>query len=96
MDELHKKKTTTVTKSLEKIAVMLGLPTILKSNGGPGFKSKPFTDFTDKYGIYHILTSAYHPASNGQAKRAIQEAEKMMEKCQSFNQYHKAFMFNNT
>ena len=48
IDELSNQKTQTVTKSLEKFALMFGLPTILKSDGGPCFKSKPFKDFTDK------------------------------------------------
>ena len=79
IDELKNQKTVTVTKSLD---------------AGPCFKSKPFLDFTDKYKITHVLTSAYNPTSNGQAERAIQEAKKMMEKLGNFNPYHIAFALN--
>ena len=96
IDEIRNKKTATVTRSLENFALMLGLPTLLKSNGGPCSKSKPFQEFTNKYGIEHVMTSTYHHQSNGQAERAIQEAEKMMEKMDKYHLYHVAFMFNKT
>ena len=38
VEELKNKKTETVTKALEKFALTLGLPTVLKSDGGPCFK----------------------------------------------------------
>ena len=44
INEIRNKKTSTVTRSLEKFALMLGLPTLLKSDGGPCFKSKPFQE----------------------------------------------------
>ena len=88
IEELINKKTETVTKALEKFAQMLGLPTILKSDGGPCFKSKPFSHFVDKYQIQHVMTSPYHHQSNGQAEHGIQEAKKMMDKLQKFNPFH--------
>ena len=92
--ELRNKKTETVTKALEKFALMLGLPTVLKSDGGPCFKWKPFAHFVDKYAIHHVMTSPYHHQSKGQAERGIQEAKKMMEKLQHFNPYHIAHTLN--
>ena len=38
IEEIKNKKTATVTKCLEKFALMLGLPTLLKSDGGPVLK----------------------------------------------------------
>ena len=35
IDKLKNKNTETVTKALEKFALMLSLPMVLKSNGGP-------------------------------------------------------------
>ena len=96
IEELENKKTDTVTKALEKFALMIGLPTVLKSNFGPCFKSKPFSNFMEKYNIHHITTSPYHHQSNGQAERGIQEANKMMEKLQQFNPYHIAHTLNKT
>ena len=96
IEEIRNKKTATVTRSLEKFALMLGLLTLLKSDRGPCFKSKPFQEFTSKYGIEHMMTSASHHQSNGQAERAIQEAKKMMEKMGKYHPYHVAFMLNKT
>ena len=96
IDEIKNKKMGTFTRSLETFALLLGLPTMLKSDGGPCFKSRPFDEFTEKYGIHHVLMSAYHPASNGRAERAIQEAKKMMEKMTNYDPYHVAFMLNKT
>ena len=76
IEELKNKKTETVTKALEKFALMLGLPTVLKSDGGPCFKSKPFSHFVEKYAIHHVMTLPYHHQSNGQAERGIQEAKR--------------------
>ena len=67
---------------------------VLKSDGGPCFKSKPFSHFIDKNQISHKMTSPYHHESNGQAERGIQEAKKMMERLQQFNPYHIAHTLN--
>ena len=66
------------------------------SDGGPCFKSRPFQEFVEKYGIHHVMSSPYHHQSNGQAERAIQEAKKMMEKLGKFHPYHVAFTLNKT
>ena len=91
---MRNEKTNTVTKALEKFALMLGPPIVLKSDSGPCFKSKPFSDFVEKYAIQHILTSPYHHQSNGQAERGIQEEKKIMEKLQQLNPYHIAHTLN--
>ena len=96
IEQIRNKKTPTVTKALEKFALLLGLPTLLKSDGGPCFKSRPFQEFVEKYGIHHVMSSPYHHQSNGQAERAIQEAKKMMEKLGKFHPYHVAFTLNKT
>ena len=79
---------------LHHYCLMLGLPTILKSDVGPCFKSKPFAHFVEKYNIQHIPNSPYHHQSYGQAEKGIQEAKKMMKKLQQFNPYHIAHTLN--
>ena len=48
-----------------------GFPTTLVSDNGPQFTSKKFADKMVKWGIKHILTPPYHPASNGLAERGV-------------------------
>ena len=48
-----------------------GFPSTLVSDNGPQFTSKDFTDKMEKWGVKHILTPPYHPASNGLAEKAV-------------------------
>ena len=49
-----------------------GVPTTLVSDNGPQFSSVEFKDKMNKWGIKHIFSPPYHPASNGAAERAVQ------------------------
>ena len=67
---------TTTTKTL---AVLYGwfcsesgVPTTLVSDNGPQFTSNEFKNKMLHWGIKHVLSPPYHPASNGAAERAVQ------------------------
>ena len=57
-----------------------GLPETIVTDNGTGFVSKEFEDFLKKNAIRHIKTAPYHPASNGQAERAVRTFKRGLEK----------------
>ncbi|XP_046742529.1 uncharacterized protein K02A2.6-like [Diprion similis] len=53
-----------------------GLPVKLVTDNGPAFTSKEFMEFLVKYGVMHIRTAPYHPASNGAAENSVKTFKK--------------------
>ena len=49
-----------------------GSPTTLVSDNGPQFTAHEFKDKMTKWGVKHVFSPPYHPASKGAAERAIQ------------------------
>ena len=48
-----------------------GFPTTLVSDNGTQLVSNKFEDKMSKWGIKHLLSPPYHPASNGLVERAV-------------------------
>ena len=68
----------TDTTTLKTLAVLYGwfcqrngFPSTIVSDNGPQFTSHEFANKMAKWGIKHILTPPYHPASNGIAEKAV-------------------------
>ena len=66
---------TTTSKTLAVLygwfCVETGTPTTLVSDNGPQFQSQDFKDKMLRWGIKHVFSPPYHPASNGVAERAV-------------------------
>ena len=68
----------TDTTSVKTLAVLYkwfceetGFPTTLVSDNGPQLVSKKFEEMVTRWGVKHMLSPPYHPASNGLAERAV-------------------------
>ena len=73
--EVHMTKSSTLLMTIEKMRstfATLGLPEQLVADNGPSFTSEEFQQFMRNNRVHHIMTSPYHPSSNGLAERAVQ------------------------
>jgi transposase InsO family protein len=72
--EAIRMSTTSTSATIHKLQGLFasyGLPEQLCSDNGPQFSSREFATFMKSQGIKHILSSPYHPASNGEAERFV-------------------------
>ena len=69
-----------VIRKLKMNFARYGIPMTLVSDNGPQFASQEFRKFVDCWGIEHVLTSPYHPRSNGKAESAVKTAKTLMAK----------------
>ena len=54
----------TVLPALDQIYTDFGRPTIHRTDNGPPFNSKAFTEYSDGQGITHVKIFPYHPQAN--------------------------------
>ena len=57
---------------LKMIFAQHGLPETIVSDNGSSFVSDEFETFLMSNGIAHVVSSPYHPATNGLAEKAVQ------------------------
>jgi hypothetical protein len=84
-----------LTQVLEQIIDWFGPPESLVSDNGPLFNSYEMIQFYRKYGINHITTAPYHPASNGLAERFVRSFKEAMIKEQQMGQTNKHIALRN-
>ena len=62
-----------------------GAPITIISDGGIHFENKVFEKLMSRYGIKQIMSLAYHPQKNEQAKISNREIKKILEMTVSFS-----------
>ena len=63
---------------LRRFFITFGVPQELSSDGGPEFKSDTTSKFLKDWGVFHRISSAYYPESNGRAEVAVKSAKRLL------------------
>lgn len=71
-------KAKAVVKELIKFCSTFGLPKIIQTDCGTNFTSRMFEQILKELGISHLLSSAYHPQSQGVIERFHQTLKTML------------------
>ena len=84
--EVHVMTNSTTNATIQRLQQSFathGLPDILVTDNGPNLVSEEMQQFLNRNGIRHVRTAPYHPASNGQAERAVQTLKRSLAKQQA-------------
>ena len=57
-----------------------GIPQIVRTNNGPQFGSKEFSEFATAYGFKHVTSSKHYPRSNGCIENQVKIVKRTLEK----------------
>ena len=80
MHQLRRTDTATVTKQLSTWFTEYGWPSMLRSDGGPQFRTE-LSAFCTANSIKHKLSSPYNPESNGLAEAAVKNIKTLINLC---------------
>ena len=80
VEQLKDQRSRTTIDALKAQFSRHGIPSILRTDGGPQYSSEEFKDFCKSYGILHKTSSPHTPHSNGEAERAVQTIERLWSK----------------
>ena len=69
-----------VIRALRQNFVMLGVPVTLRTDGGPQFSGRYFSDFMHRWGVSHEMSSPHFPQSNGLAESAVKSLKHLVAK----------------
>ena len=67
-----------VISHLKSVFARHGIPEVVRSDNGPQYASKEFSEFAQSYGFQHITSSPKYPQSNGQAERMVQTVKQLL------------------
>lgn len=74
-----------VVKVLRELFATHGIPDVCVSDNGTAFTSAEFQQFLHSNGIRQALVAPYHPSSNGQAERMVQNVKAALKKMSGNN-----------
>lgn len=77
---LRRITTPVVVKALTKYFTTFGLPKVIQTDQGTNFTSKLFSQVVKMLGIQHVLSSSYHPQSQGAIERFHQTLKNSLKK----------------
>ena len=67
-----------LTRELRHLFSLMGVPAVLRSDGGPQFASSTLRRFLEKWEVNHQMSSPGHPQSNGHAEAAVKAVKKLV------------------
>ena len=73
-------KSQRIVEELIKFFTKFGMPKVLQSDCGSNFTCRYFEDSMESLGVKHVLSSPYHPESQGQVERFHQTLKSMLKK----------------
>ena len=79
VEQLRTLTTAAVTKTLTKWFNNFGYPSIIRSDGGPQFRSE-FKNFCNNIGAEKETSSPYYAQSNGLAEAAVKQMKGLLKK----------------
>ena len=87
---LSNSKATAIIKFLKRIFLEPGIPLIIQTNQGRNFLSDELSQFFNENGIYHSISTPYHPQSQGLVERSNQVInERIRLFCKNIKQWDK-------
>ena len=74
----HSASADQLVRELRHLFSLMGVPAILRSDGGPQFASSTLRRFLEKWEVRHQMSSPGHPESNGHAEAAVKTVKKLV------------------
>ena len=69
-----------VIRVLREFFTALGVPVQIRSDNGPQFNSREFTQFLSRWGVQHAPSTPHYPQSNGLAESVVHAMKRLVEK----------------
>ncbi|XP_043217351.1 uncharacterized protein LOC122379318 [Amphibalanus amphitrite] len=67
-----------LTRELRALFAQTGVPTVLRTDGGPQFTSGTLRRFLGRWEVRHEISSPHYPRSNGHAEAAVKTVKKLI------------------
>ena len=67
-----------LTRQLRMLFAQTGVPSVLRSDGGPQFASSTLRRFLQRWDVRHEMSSPHYPRSNGHAEACVKTVKKLV------------------